>query len=108
MAEYIDREAAIAYAISGRVRTLPTTENGENWIRQEEVRESLKAVPAADVAPVKRGKFTRHVLKNANVPWGFDCSACGAWFVIGEDTAEKYKYCPNCGARMDGDNEPNE
>lgn len=48
----------------------------------------------------KKGKWTRHVLKNANVPWGYDCSACGAWFVVGEDTAKKYYYCPNCGAQM--------
>lgn len=49
----------------------------------------------------KRGKWTKHVLKNANVPWGYDCSACGAWFVVGEDTIEKYHYCPNCGANME-------
>ena len=49
----------------------------------------------------KRGKWIRHVLKNANVPWGYDCSACGEWFVVGEDTVEKYDYCPNCGARME-------
>ena len=50
----------------------------------------------------KRGKWIRHVLKNANVPWGYDCSACGAWFIVGEDTIEKYDYCPNCGTRMEG------
>ena len=47
------------------------------------------------------GKWTRHVLKNANIPWGYDCSACGEWFVIGGDTAERYNYCPNCGAKME-------
>ena len=49
----------------------------------------------------KHGRWIKHVLKNANVPWGYDCSACGAWFVVGEDTVEKYYYCPNCGARME-------
>ena len=54
-------------------------------------------------AEQKHGKWTRHVLKNANVPWGYDCSSCGAWFIVGEDTVEKYYYCPNCGARMGDD-----
>jgi DNA-directed RNA polymerase subunit RPC12/RpoP len=47
------------------------------------------------------GNWTRHVLKNAKTPWGYDCSACGKWFVIGDDTAERYNYCPNCGAKME-------
>lgn len=48
----------------------------------------------------KRGKWIRHSIGHENTPWGFDCSACGKWFVIGEDTAEQYNYCPNCGAEM--------
>lgn len=47
MTDYIDRQAAIAYAISGRVRTLPTSDDGENWIRTEEVRQSLLTMPSA-------------------------------------------------------------
>lgn len=47
MDDLISRQTAIAYAISGRVRTLPTTEDGEDWIRVSEVRESLYAVPSA-------------------------------------------------------------
>lgn len=49
----------------------------------------------------KKGKWVRHGIGHENVPWGFDCSACGEWFVIGDDTAERYNFCPNCGARMD-------
>ena len=45
--DLIDRQAAIATAISGRVRTLPTTEDGENWIRVNEVRDSLLSLPSA-------------------------------------------------------------
>ena len=47
MDDLISRQAAIAYAISGRIRALPTTEDGEDWIRVSEVRESLIAVPSA-------------------------------------------------------------
>lgn len=48
----------------------------------------------------KRAKWIRHSIGHENTPWGFDCSACGKWFVISEDSAEKYRYCPNCGAKM--------
>ena len=62
--------------------------------------DQMPTVSPDDVRGV--GEWTRHVLKNANTPWGYDCSACGEWFVIGGDTAERYNYCPNCGARMKG------
>lgn len=47
MSDLIDRQAAISYAISGRIRTLPTSEGGENWIRTSEVRQSLLTMPSA-------------------------------------------------------------
>lgn len=60
MNDYIDRQAAIAYAISGRIRTLPTSEDGEDWIRTAEVRQSLLNVPSADAVPVVRCKDCKH------------------------------------------------
>lgn len=53
----------------------------------------------------KKGRWIRHSIGHENTPWGFDCSACGKWFVIGEDTAEQYNYCPNCGAEMKGEDD---
>ena len=52
--DLIEREYAIASACSGRIRALPTTEDGEDWIRVEEVRQSLKSVPA--VIPAERSE----------------------------------------------------
>lgn len=52
--DLIDREYALGSACSGIIRTLPTTEAGEDWIRVEEVRQSLKSVPA--VIPAERSK----------------------------------------------------
>ncbi len=51
MDDLISRQAAIASAISGRVRTLPTSEDGEDWIRTSEVRESLLNLPSAEPEP---------------------------------------------------------
>lgn len=50
----------------------------------------LKELPAADVAPVRHGRWGK---KN-------ECSECGCqpWF---ERDIRSLHYCPNCGARME-------
>jgi len=68
---------------------------------------ALEAMPAADVAPVRRGKWERYrqglpVPENGSrqthivvyCDW-FRCSECGVGFEA------KTFYCPNCGAKMD-------
>ena len=54
---------------------------------------------------VKRGRWIQHGVGHENVPWGFDCSECAEWFVIDRQYITRYRYCPNCGARMDGEND---
>ena len=51
----------------------------------------------------KTGKWIKHSIGHEHTPWGFDCSECGEWFVVGEEAIKKYKYCPNCGADMRGE-----
>lgn len=92
MSDYIDRKAAIAYAISGRIRTLPTSEDGENWIRTAEVRQSLLDVPSAEVEPVKHGKW---IDKGKDKVMRWICPECG------RKDKYIYNYCPDCGAKMD-------
>lgn len=43
MTDVIERDSAIAYAISGKVREI----DGERWIRIRDVRDGLMAVPSA-------------------------------------------------------------
>ena len=43
MKDLIERQAAIAYSISGMTREI----DGEKWIRVSEVRESIKTMPSA-------------------------------------------------------------
>lgn len=49
--------------------------------------------PTADVAEVRHGKWN----KNGN---GRDCSICGFKYYA---NGSLFNYCPNCGARMDGE-----
>lgn len=52
--DLIDRRYTIATACSGRIRALPTTEDGEDWIRVEEVRESIKNAPTVIPAELQK------------------------------------------------------
>lgn len=82
MAEYIERERAMQIAF-----TSPFFSNA--------LMEEIKAIPAADVAPVVHGRWVYH---------NFDtiCSECrkSAIFDEWEQQAET-EFCPHCGAKMD-------
>ena len=58
---------------------------------------AIAEMPAADVQPVKRGKWE---LMGGQEKWlqGYTCSECGRVAVTCE-----CNFCPNCGADMRGD-----
>lgn len=104
MDDYISRQAAVDALQKEINKGIPPFNDVLGSIRcgVRLARNIVEDLPSADVQPVRHGKWIKHILKNANVPWGHDCSNCGEWFVIGNDTAERYKYCPHCGAHMEG------
>ena len=60
----------------------------------------IKALPAADVAPVVHGRW---MPKKENYEFKealMNCSACG--YPVSRWTGNT-NFCPNCGAKMDGD-----
>lgn len=67
------------------------------WLADEF--EITDGVDAADVEPVRHGRWVR---KGSN----WRCSACGKGYRIscGSPPANTFNYCPNCGAKMDGGN----
>ena len=62
----------------------------------------LELLPAADVAPVRHGWWE----KQSGL---YSCSECGTTcpYDVQADVIEYWacKYCPNCGAKMDGDHD---
>ena len=89
MAEYIEREATIKAIY----------ESDPNGIRRalgfnvRQIEEALRAIPTADVAPVRHGRWDIM----ANTKTRHMCSSCG-WDV--PEYGKFYSYCPNCGAHM--------
>ena len=94
MAEYIEREAAIAkcreiVACEWNHRASPVS-----WAdAYEQFAEDIEETPTADVAPVRHGRWLPfHSTAAGDIQY---CSACE----IG--CTWKPNYCPNCGAKMD-------
>lgn len=99
MAEYIEREE-----ISSIIKT------GGFW--EEEDREvaltCVDQTPAADVAPVVHGRWIHNPDYES---WAemYMCSACNRNALTDGDYRHKLSdYCPNCGAKMDREEQDDE
>lgn len=74
--------------------------------------EEFRSIPSADVAPVRHGmwvdvdRMQMHDLHGV-LTWGnsFMCTECNFKTFAVEGHMSQYRYCPNCGARMDGESD---
>lgn len=107
MAEYIEREILLKKNFYSE-----NCNSEENRWNDYAIKDIIRHIPAADVAPVKHG----HWVYNQNGhDWGlgaWECSLCHS--VNNNLPIDKRfspyvyagsKYCPNCGAKMDGGND---
>ena len=74
----------------------PTTEREDRLI--DGFISAVKNCPAAAVRPVVRGRWIKCVGENG-VTSACRCSLCG----FEDNRFSVFNYCPNCGAKMDGD-----
>ena len=104
MSDYISREAAIAVAEDAQKEVCPLGLWGrrfafdkEQYDLWQELIEKLEAIPAADVEPVRHGRW----VGRSGLFQG-ECSVCGyRTYDKTADWARKYwTYCPNCGTKM--------
>lgn len=100
MDEYISKEKAIKKLREVYENEYPTASGDFDEYASHDMPNVLRNIPAADVQPVKRGKWEKK--KGYLV-----CSNCGMTFdTIGytyEEQDEVFRYCSCCGYRMDGD-----
>lgn len=100
MAEYIDREA-LRKVLENWRDAHADVDDEQGCGLLEDVIWEVDAQPAADVAPVVHGRWEPCFDKNCKCRWGFGkCSNCGQEYYA--HAINYYKYCPNCGAKMDG------
>ena len=61
---------------------------------------AIDEMPAADVAPVRHGRWIEQEQCGESL---YSCSACGAEWVTIEGTPKEndMDFCPHCGAKMD-------
>ena len=88
MAEYIEREALRDTLYDADAITM----SGDKILNQ---------FPGADVAPVRHGRWVDRIVDENEViqPWmeRYYCSEC-----LEGGNQSWFKFCPNCGAKMDG------
>lgn len=86
MTEYIDREALLTF--------LDDIHEGVDWVvnqyNADWIYSWIEGRPVANAVEVKHGRWIRHE--------GYDeCDLCHTKTIYG------YRFCPDCGARMDGE-----
>lgn len=67
--------------------------NGGNGIVRVHVSD-IDTIPAADVAPVRHGRWDKA---------GYDLARCSFCHTVRKTDFARDHYCPNCGAKMDGE-----
>lgn len=98
MAEYIKRDAFIAWLKRIPLKDLSDGRGLCRIIMEEDFKRAIRELPReviADVAPVVHGRWVDNGIPGSMLS---GCSVCG--FTCG---AYSFFYCPNCGARMDGE-----
>ena len=94
MAKYIDAEGVMRACYDSFLKT------GNKAYR--EIFALAEAVPTADVAEVRHGRW-----KPFDLAWGrsiYTCTACGDAFEVPTEYGSgkpMYEFCPYCGAKMD-------
>lgn len=104
MGDYISRKAAIAYIRKQSEECQKAFEElgGESGIYADaynDLAEDFYSIPAADVAPVRHGRWVERQAPHAIGGVSAKCSACGKSV---QYLGNPLNYCPNCGAKMDG------
>ena len=78
-------------------------EEAKDYERMAYVISNKKCFPTIDAVPVVHGRWIASEFPQEK----YCCSACGGacWYYDYEGEVAKSRYCPNCGAKMDGGTE---
>ena len=100
--EYIDREALLRRLNADRNAIKAVTDDRFYTSGFEDALYTVENFPTADVVEVKHGEWIDCNEYDGNLK----CSLCEEHYPWG--VAAFYRYCPNCGAKMDGERKEQE
>lgn len=96
MADYIDREKLL--------KSIPRVKEDKTISLFGAVADMIcmvNAVPKEDVSPVVHGRWGMH----SDRPDTLICSICDHAFDVWKHDIDRMHYCPNCGSKMDAEEE---
>ena len=96
--EYIEREAAKRELLSWAVCM-----NHPEYLIKDDALHVIDSTPAADVAPVRHGRWIMGTDENGLQIGHRECSRCGEIVKYGYSLYGVHNFCNYCGAKMDGD-----
>lgn len=112
MAEYIKRDAFIAWLKRIPLKDLSDGLGLCRVIMEDDFKKAIKKMPKSiivDVTPIRHGHW---IMKKTSVGASYTvCSHCNASVKYNDEygtvvmNLKGANYCPNCGAKMDGDDE---
>ena len=94
--EYIRRDAAMKAVASQYGACRSPAQNR----MIDEIRNKIRRMPAADVAPVRHGRWI-HTELAAHWYGKDECNEC-TYHEHDRKDLSHFNYCPGCGAKMDG------
>lgn len=101
MARYIDADKALEI-FDEWIDTTGVLPKGTSYYY--EAQGCIEDTPTEDVAPVRHGRWEKPT--KLYPFWDWKCSECGCEEYRQADSKGQYRqmaYCPNCGAKMDGE-----
>ena len=106
MAKYINREELVEWLKRIPLKDLSDGRGLCRIIMEEDFKRAIRTIPGGtiiDVASAVHGRWIEQEKYTFGVM--YDCSICGNRIL---DNGHSWNYCPNCGARMDGDSDAKE
>ena len=108
MIEYISKQLVESTFRNARKSMKPENYKGDEFFILDSIllnaEQIVHLMQAADVAPVMHGEIVD--MRKAEDDGGWRCARCGWQYTVcvcGKDVTRKIHYCPNCGAKMDGE-----
>ena len=93
--EYIEREAAKRELLSWAVSL-----NHPEYLIKDDALHVIDSIPAADVAPVRHGRWIMGTGENGLQTGHRECSQCGEIVKYGYSLYGVHNFCNYCGAKM--------